>query len=93
MCHFSGRFRMALNMQVEVARVYVGTFMTSLDMAGFSLTVLVLDDERTAALDADTRVGCFNLWHCSRADAVEPVRACLVQLISEAVWLVRQMCE
>ena len=43
--------------QVEVARVYVGTFMTSLDMSGFSLSVCTLDDERTAALDADTEVG------------------------------------
>ncbi len=39
--------------------MYVGTFMTSLDMAGFSLTLLVLDDERIAALDADTQV-CFS---------------------------------
>ena len=30
--------------------------MTALDMAGFSLSVLVLDDERIAALDADTQV-------------------------------------
>ena len=42
--------------QVEVARVYVGTFMTSLDMAGFSLSVCVLDDQRIAALDAETQV-------------------------------------
>ena len=37
-------------------RVYVGNFMTALDMAGFSLTVCVLDDQRIAALDADTQV-------------------------------------
>ena len=56
-------------MQVEVARVYVGTFMTSLDMAGFSLSVLLLDDERVAALDADTQV-CppdSPLWPCYSA--------------------------
>lgn len=46
----------AMSLQVEVARVYVGTFMTSLDMSGFSLSVCSLDDERTAALDADTQV-------------------------------------
>ena len=36
--------------------MYVGTFMTSLDMSGFSLSVCTLDDERIAALDADTEV-------------------------------------
>lgn len=42
-------------MQVTVAQVYVGPFMTSLDMAGFSLSLLLLDDARTAALDALTQ--------------------------------------
>ncbi len=42
--------------QLHVARVYVGTFMTSLDMSGFSLSVLVLDEERAAYLDAPTQV-------------------------------------
>lgn len=37
--------------------MYVGPFMTSLDMAGFSLSVCALDAERAAALDADTQVG------------------------------------
>ena len=46
----------AMSLQVEVVRVYVGTFMTSLDMSGFSLSVCSVDDERTAALDADTQV-------------------------------------
>ena len=31
---------------VQVERIYVGTFMTSLEMAGFSLTLLHLNDER-----------------------------------------------
>ena len=46
--------------------MYVGTFMTSLDMAGFSLSVLVLDNERIAALDADTQVCPSHLpfWPC-----------------------------
>lgn len=35
-----------------VARSLVGPYMTSLDMLGFSLTVLVLDDELTALWDA-----------------------------------------
>ena len=37
--------------------MYVGIFMTSLDMSGFSLSVCTLDNERLAALDADTEVG------------------------------------
>ena len=36
--------------------MYVGAFMTSLDMAGFSLSICALDAERAAALDADTQV-------------------------------------
>ncbi|XP_078673643.1 triokinase/FMN cyclase-like [Branchiostoma floridae x Branchiostoma belcheri] len=39
---------------VAVQRVYTGSFMTSLEMAGVSLTVLHLDDTITACLDADT---------------------------------------
>ena len=39
---------------MEVQRVYVGSFMTSLDMAGVSLTLLLLDDLRTCLLDAPT---------------------------------------
>lgn len=31
---------------VEVKRIYVGTFMTSLEMAGVSLTLLHLNEER-----------------------------------------------
>lgn len=42
-------------MQLAVARVFVGSFMTSLNMAGFSLSLLLLDDARTAALDAPTQ--------------------------------------
>lgn len=42
-------------MQVTVARVYAGAFMTSLDMAGFSLSLLLLDEARTAALQAPTQ--------------------------------------
>ncbi|KAK9915864.1 hypothetical protein WJX75_005396 [Coccomyxa subellipsoidea] len=41
--------------KVTVARVYVGPFMTSLDMAGFSLSLLLLNDARIAALDAPTQ--------------------------------------
>ena len=41
--------------------MYVGSFMTSLDMSGFSLSVLGLDAQRTAALDAETQV-CHSPW-------------------------------
>ena len=64
-------------LQVEVARVYVGTFMTSLDMSGFSLSVCALDDERAAALDADTQVG---------PDAPRSERHCQLR----ALWITSQ---
>jgi dihydroxyacetone kinase len=37
-----------------VARAYLGTFLSALDMAGVSLSVLPVDDERLAHLDAAT---------------------------------------
>ena len=37
-----------------VERAYLGTFLSALDMAGASLTVLPVDDERLAHLDAPT---------------------------------------
>lgn len=39
---------------VDVERIYVGTFMTSLEMAGVSLTLLHLDNERKKYLDSET---------------------------------------
>jgi triose/dihydroxyacetone kinase / FAD-AMP lyase (cyclizing) len=39
----------------RVARVYAGTFLSSLDMAGISISVLGLDDERLRWIDAATR--------------------------------------
>uniref|UniRef100_A0A8C4Q079 Triokinase/FMN cyclase n=1 Tax=Eptatretus burgeri TaxID=7764 RepID=A0A8C4Q079_EPTBU len=39
---------------VTIGRAYTGTFMSSLDMAGVSLTVMHLDQRRTSCLDADT---------------------------------------
>jgi dihydroxyacetone kinase len=38
-----------------VARVFAGTFLSSLDMAGISISVLGLDDERLRWIDAATR--------------------------------------
>ncbi|XP_061465772.1 triokinase/FMN cyclase isoform X2 [Rhineura floridana] len=39
---------------VHIARVFVGSFMTALEMAGVSLTLLLVDDELLALLDSDT---------------------------------------
>ncbi|MCW1932338.1 dihydroxyacetone kinase family protein [Pararhodobacter zhoushanensis] len=37
---------------LEVSRVWAGTFLTAIDMAGVSLSLMALDDDRLAALDA-----------------------------------------
>lgn len=41
--------------QVKVERLYVGNFMTALDMSGVSLSLLQLDDDRLQRLDAPTQ--------------------------------------
>ncbi|XP_071787139.1 triokinase/FMN cyclase-like isoform X1 [Asterias amurensis] len=46
---------------VVVERVMVGHFMTSLDMAGFSLTIMHLDEQRIACIDSATNAMS---WHC-----------------------------
>ena len=43
--------------RLRIARSYVGTFMTSLDMHGFSLTLMELNEHRKTFLDAPTQVG------------------------------------
>lgn len=67
--------------------MFVGTFMTALDMAGFSLSVLVLDDERISALDANTQVchhshvlSCPDTGRCCVA-AMNPQPSCSCQLL------------
>jgi phosphoenolpyruvate---glycerone phosphotransferase subunit DhaK len=42
---------------ITVARSYVGEYCTSLDMAGFSLTLVKLDDEIEGLLDAPAEIG------------------------------------
>lgn len=54
---------------VTVDRIWTGTFLTALDMAGCSLSVLPVDDELLAALDAPTAAPA---WPQSRTPA-EPV--------------------
>ena len=41
--------------QLEIERMYVGPFMTALDMAGFSITLMRVDDSLVKALDAPTQ--------------------------------------
>lgn len=38
--------------QVEVVRAWAGTFLTSVDMAGISISIMKLDDDRLQLLDA-----------------------------------------
>ncbi len=47
--------------QLKVVRLYVGTFFTSLDMQGASISILPLDSRRLDWLDAPTQVlfGCL----------------------------------
>ncbi|HLH04589.1 MAG TPA: dihydroxyacetone kinase subunit DhaL [Bryobacteraceae bacterium] len=40
--------------QIEIERLYAGPFLTSLDMAGLSISLLRVDDERLKWLDAST---------------------------------------
>eukprot|EP00962_Isochrysis_galbana_P047945 scaffold19847_cov84-Isochrysis_galbana.AAC.1 len=44
---------------LDVARVYCGPFMTALDMRGLSISLMKLDEERLARLDAPTEVLCW----------------------------------
>lgn len=44
---------------VEIHRPYIGEFVTSLEMAGASLSVLVLDDELTPLIDAPAKTPFF----------------------------------
>ncbi len=48
---------------VEIARSLVGSYATSLDMAGFSVTVLTVDDRLLALWDAPVRTAALS-WGC-----------------------------
>lgn len=41
---------------IKVTRTYVGNFMTSMDMAGFSITLYKVDDQRLALLDQEVDI-------------------------------------
>ena len=47
--------RMLQSLGMTIERVYSGPFVTSLDAAGVSLSILSIDDDRLALLDAPTR--------------------------------------
>ena len=44
---------------LRIAKTLVGNFMTSLDMEGFSITLLKLDEELKALLDAPADTPAF----------------------------------
>ncbi|KAL3512483.1 hypothetical protein ACH5RR_025200 [Cinchona calisaya] len=51
--------RLQLEHGLAVDRVYTGSFMTSLDMAGFSISVMKANDEILLRLDAPTKAPCW----------------------------------
>ncbi len=51
------------NKGVEIHRSLVGNFTTSLDMAGCSITLTLLDDEMTALWDAPVHTAALR-WGC-----------------------------
>lgn len=50
---------------LTIARSYVGEYVTSLEMAGASITVMKLDDELEALLAAPARSPFFRDWMLS----------------------------
>ena len=46
-------FTVLKDKEVEVAKTLVGNYMTSLDMGGFSITLLKLDNEMEELLNAE----------------------------------------
>jgi dihydroxyacetone kinase len=44
---------------VSIHRSYVGEYVTSLEMAGASITLIALDDELTRLIDAPARTPMF----------------------------------
>ena len=46
---------------IKVYKTFVGEFMTSLEMEGFSITLLKLDDEMKALLDAPADTPAFKV--------------------------------
>ena len=57
---------------IEVARLWAGNFLTALDMAGASLSLLPVDDELLAALDAPTSAPAWPPGASAAEPAVVP---------------------
>ena len=57
----------------EVERLWVGTFLTALDMPGCSVSVLVVDDELLGLLDAPTETSAWPAEHRGRVAAEREV--------------------
>ncbi len=55
-----------------VERIYAGTFLSSLDMAGISISVLGVNDERLGWLDADTTAPAWPKLLKQRPGVTEP---------------------
>lgn len=51
-------------MQVKVVRLLVGSFFTSLDMQGVSISLLPVDSDRLARLDAPTQASFTSSQSC-----------------------------
>jgi dihydroxyacetone kinase/dihydroxyacetone kinase-like protein len=50
---------MLRDLGIEIAKNYIGEYATSLEMAGASISLLELDDERLALLEAPARSPFF----------------------------------
>jgi len=56
------------NMGIKTATTFVGNYMTSLDMAGASITILTLDDELKTYLSAPAKTPAFVIGNPCNAD-------------------------
>jgi dihydroxyacetone kinase len=65
-----------------VERIYAGTFMSSLEAAGVSISLLALDEERIALLDAPASAPA---WPCTLPERPAPVEVRTVQSSKFAV--------
>jgi len=56
---------------ITVERAWAGTFLTALEMAGCSITVLRLTDERLELLDATARTSAWPAAHLGRVSTID----------------------
>ncbi len=61
------------NRNIPVYRTFVGNYMTSIDMAGVSLTIMKLDDELKSLLSSECSAAAFKVdEHVERVPYIEP---------------------